>query len=421
MKKLIGLLRTQTLKDSFIIFIGLGVTAIFGLIYTIVLARAIGPVNFGIYSAITALATIIYSLGDLGISPAIIYLIPKQKLDRYILVATGFWMQFFVTVSAFIFIVIFALFLRFLIPGSTQTDLLLAGGITINYLLIGFAQGVFTAEKKFWSYSFSQIIDATVKIVIVFFLFKLNRLTVGSALTANFISTLFALFITFGKELFNIEFDFSRKIFVDIIKFAKWIAVSRIFNVLISKIDVILLNLMVGSFQAGIYAAAARVSLLFMLIVSGLGSVVNSRFSSFTSRHQVRAYLKKLIILTSGILLLMLLCAALAEPIVRLAYGEKYLDAISVFRYLTLAMIPFIFSVLTTPPLLYTYNQPKFYSMVSALQVIILVVLEILLIPSMGYFAPVLALGVSNILVLIISSIKLNSLINGNSLDHRQS
>ncbi len=411
MKKIIGLLKTQTLKDSFVIFIGLGITAVIGLIYTIVLARAIGPVNFGIYSAITALATIVYSLGDLGISPAIIYLIPKQKLDRYILVATGFWMQFGVTVTAFLFMAVFALFLNFIIPGSSQTDLLLAGGITINYLLIGYAQGIFTAEKKFWSYSFSQIIDSSVKIIIVFFLFRLNRLTVGSALTANLISTLFALLLTFGKELYKIEFDFSHKIFLDIVKFAKWIAVSRIFNVLISKIDVILLNLMVGSFQAGIYAAAARVSLLFMLIVSGLGSVVNSRFSSFTSGHQVKAYLKKLVILTLGILLLMVLCAGLAEPIVRFAYGEKYLDAISVFRYLTLAMIPFIFSVLTTPPLLYTYNQPKFYATVSAIQVTLLIVLEVLLIPSLGYFAPVVALGVSNVFVLLVSSVKLHFLI----------
>ncbi len=411
MKKIIGLLKTQTLKDSIVIFIGLGFTAVIGLIYTIILARAIGPINFGIYSAITALATIIYSLGDLGISPAIIYLIPKQKLDRYILVATGFWMQFGVTIAAFIFITLFALFLRFFIPGASQTDLLLAGGITVNYLLIGYAQGIFTAEKKFWNYSLSQIIDSGVKICIVFFLFRVNQLSIGSALTANFISTFFALLITFGKELFKIEFDFSHKIFLDIIKFAKWIAVSRIFNVLISKIDVILLNLMAGSFQAGIYAAAARVSLLFMLIVSGLGSVVNSRFSSFTTGHQVKAYLKKLVLLTSGILLLMLLCAALAEPIVRFAYGEKYLDAISVFRYLTLAMIPFIFSVLTTPPLLYTYNQPKFYASVSAIQVTILVILEIVLIPSLGYYAPVVALGVTNIFVLLVSSLKLNTLI----------
>lgn len=419
MKRIFGLLKTQTIKDSLVVFVGLGVTAVIGFVFTIILARSLGPKTFGIYSAISALAAIIYSLGDLGISSAIINLLPKNKFKRYFLIATGFWLQFFIILGALVLIFIITFFRSYIIPGASAQDLIIAGAISLNYLLISYAQGVFTAEKKFWSYSFSQIIDSVIKILIVFALYKSNHLNITTVLISNVISTLAALLITFGKELYRIEFDVDKNIVGHIVRFARWIAVSRIFTIFISRIDVILLNLLSGGFQAGIYSAAARVSLFFALLISSLGSVINPRFSSFDTREKVVSYIQKLLILVFGISLVMILFALLSKPIINFVYGNSYDLAINVFRYLTLAMIPFLFTLVTTPPILYTYNQPLFYAKITAMQVIGIISLDLLLIPSFASLAPVIAMGVTNILVLVISSIKLIGLINGNSLDRR--
>ncbi|KKT84778.1 MAG: Polysaccharide biosynthesis protein, partial [Candidatus Collierbacteria bacterium GW2011_GWA2_44_99] len=83
MKRIIGILKTQTIKDSFVISLGLGVSAVIGFIFTILLARSLGPINFGVYSALTALAAIIYSLGDMGISNSLINFLPKKISERY--------------------------------------------------------------------------------------------------------------------------------------------------------------------------------------------------------------------------------------------------------------------------------------------------------------------------------------------------
>lgn len=419
MKKLFNLAKSQTAKDSVVVLFGLGVMAVIGFVFTVVLARALGPNTFGVYSAITALATIVYSLGDLGISPALVNFIPKhpEEKDKYI--TTGFWLQFAVAVAVLLFFVGVSFIHNLIIPGSLGVDLLLAGGMSINYLFIGFAQGIFTAQRRFWAYSFSQIIDPVIKIILVFILLSSSNLTIGTALAANFISTILALLITFWKELYQTEFEINRQIVSKIVHFAKWIAFSRIFSVMVSKIDVVLLNLIIGSFQTGIYSAASRVAFFFALLISGLGSVVNSRYSSFKTSKELVTYSKKLLLLVSSIILFMLGCAFFSKPIISIVYGSQYLESSDVLRYLILAMTPFTFSLITTPALLYTYNLPAFYAKITALQVIGIVILDIVLIPSLGAMAPVIAMAITNILVLTISVVKLRYLIHGKVLEQR--
>ena len=412
MKRIVGLLKTATLRDTLISFTGLGFTVAFGFIFTVILARTLGPVQYGVFSAVTALASIAYNLGDLGISSAIINFLPKLRDKRQVLINTSFWFQIVIGVFLFILFIIASLFNDRIVPNSIPLQLLLAGWLAFNYLLIGFAQGIFTAERRFWSFSLSQIIDSGLKITLIFLLLSQTQLSITSALIANIVSTFIALMVTFSKDIKTIEAKFDKYIFKQLFSFAKWIAVSRIFSVLFSKIDIILLNLLASSFDAGIYAAASRVTLLFSLLVSSLNSVINPRFSGFDNKQKVVAYIKKLFLFISGISFLMMICVFLAGPIISVVFGDKYLDAIPVFRFMTLAMLPFLFSLVTTPAILYTYNKPDFFAKVSAVQVISIVIFELIFIPRIGYYAPVLAMGITNIIVLVVNLLKLRQLIN---------
>ena len=412
MKKILGLIKSQTIKDSFVVALGLGVSAVIGFFFTILLARSLGPVNFGVYSALTALAAIVYSLGDLGISSALINFLPKKISERYEYLSTSFWMEFAIGVFILLLFGILSLFFRQIVPGALGTDIFLAGLLAFNYLLIIYTQGVFTADRRFWSYSASQIVDSAVKIMIVLAIFRLGNLSIGSALVANIISTLLALLFTFGKVMNSIEFDFSKSSFWNIFHFAKWIAVSRIFTVMISRVDIVLLNLLVGSYAAGIFSAASRVTLLFAMTAAGLGSVINPRFSSFDNSQKILSYAKKLVLLVSGIAASMIAISFFASPIIILVYGEKYLESINVFRYLILAMIPFLFTIISNSVLVYSFNQLNYYTKMMAIQTAIIVGLDLLLIPKIGFQAPAIALFASNIFVLFASFFKVKTLLH---------
>ena len=413
MDRLKKLLLSQTIKDTLISFLGLGFAAVVGFFFTVILARYLGPEQFGIFSAVTAPDSIVYSLGDLGIAASLINFIPKLKDKRNELINTTFSFEIFVGAIILVIFVGFSIFHESIIPGSLGKQILIAGALAINYLLISFIQGIFTAERRFLRYSFTQIIDSGIKIILILILMSVSGLSVESALLANFVSTLIALAFTFGKEFFHIKFSLEKDLLQKIFHFAKWLAINRVFGVFISRIDVLLLNLLVGSFQAGIFSAANRITLLFSLLVSSLGSVVNPRFSSFgEDREKISSYIKKLLGLVSLISAVMLILVFLAEPIINIVYGEKYLTAIPVFQMMTLAMIIFVFQLVTIPPIIFSFNQPKFVARLTALQVVVLVVLEIILIPSLGALAPAIALGAANIIAIIFSGIKLYQLLN---------
>lgn len=392
------------------VFLGLGFTAVLGFVYTIIMARVLRPENFGIFSAITSLIAIVYSLGDLGVGPALINFLPKTKVGEDKLINSTFWFQFLIGVLITLLFWRLSSHSNLFIPGSLAEHFLLIGFLSFNYLLIGWTQAIFTAKKKFYSLSFSQIIDAVIKISLVLWLLKIGNLSISTAIIANVISTLFAFIFTFGKDLININLKADQTTLSLIFHYSKWIAVSRIFSVFFSRIDIILLNLLASSYTAGIFAAASRVTLIFAMVVSSLGSVVNPRFSAFKTKNEAIAYIKKLFLLVSGVALIVLICTFFAKQIILTVFGFSFSESIKVFQLLALSMIPFLYSVIFTAVILYTFNQPKFYAFTSLLQFTIVIIINISLIPVLGAYAPVLGSFISNFVVFALSAYKVKYL-----------
>ena len=411
MDKIKRLLFSQTSKDTTVSLIGSGVVAVAGVVFTILLARALEPASFGIYSSLAAIVGIVSVLGDLGIGSALVNFLPKMSNKRQVLVATSFWFQSIIALIFALLISFSILINDFIVPGSIPIHLGLAGLLTGVYVMNQYAIGLLKAEKRFLEASIVQTIDSLGKLGLIFVFLIDNQLTIGSVLLFNSISVIISTIYALRSELDNLPLIFPKLYLKKIFSFAKWIGLSRAFGVAVSRVDIILLNILHSSFSAGIFAAASRVGLVFALVVSALGSVVAPRFSGFTKRVQTITYLKKLFLLTTGISLLMLVFVIFAKPIIILVFGVKYLEAIPVFQALTIALIPFLFSIITSNPIIYTYNQPDYFAKITIAQVVILVVLDVLLIPSLGAMAPAISIGVSNIVVLILGGARLKKLL----------
>ena len=411
MDKIKSLLSSQTSKDTAISLAGSGVVAVAGVVFTILLARALEPESFGVYSSLAAIVGIVSVLGDLGIGSALVNFLPKLPNKRQVLVATSFWFQIIIATIFSILISVLAFINHTIVPGSIPVHLILAGVLTGIYIVNQYAVGLLKAEKRFLEASIVQAVDSLGKLGLIFVFLTNNQLTIGAALLFNSISVVISTIYALRLELNNLPLILPKLYLKKIFKFAKWIGLSRAFGVAVSRVDIILLNLMHSSFSAGIFAAASRVGLVFALVVSALGSVVAPRFSGFTKRQQTIGYLKKLFLLTSLISLAMLVMVALAKPIVLLVFGVKYLEAIPVFQVLTIALIPFLFSIITSNPIIYTYNQPDFFAKITIIQVVILVALDVILIPSLGAMAPAIAIGVSNVVVLVLGGVRLKKLL----------
>lgn len=406
------LLFSQTSKDTFVTLIGTGVSALFGTIFTILLARSLSPAPFGVYSSLAAAITIITTLGDLGISSALVNFLPKMPGQRGKLISASFYFQSAIAATFTLLFAAATFFHRSLIPGSLSSHFLIAAVVTGLYILNQYGLGLLRAEKKFVPASWVLVIDSGVKLTLVAGLFFFQDLTIGQVLLANSISVVASTVYALRHEFRQLSPLFPKVYLKKIFKFAKWIGLARAFSVAVARVDIILLNLLHSSFAAGIFSAAGRVTLLFTLLVSALGSVVAPRFSAFVGKKDTLAYLKKLVPLIGAVSLAMVASVFLARPIITLVFGFEYLDAIPVFQVLALAMIPFLFSIATTNPIIYTFNQPRFFANITILQVVVLVTLDFILIPHYGALAPCYSIGVSNLLVFVLSSVKLARLLH---------
>jgi len=403
---------SATFKDTLISLSGNGITAFGGAFFTIILARALSPDNFGLFSALWALGILLASLGDLGISAALINFLPKVKDDKKAIISLTFWLQLASALLLGLITINFLFLRQTIIPGSTSGQYLLLGFLVAILIVEAFIQNIFTAERKFIITTFLQATDSLVKLTIVTVLFFKGGLKIETAIIAAIVSATLVMIVGLFREFKNISFVFPKIYFRKIIKFTKWIALTRVFSVAVSRIDVILLTSLSTNFQAGIFAAASRIALIFTLLASSLGNVTAPRFSSFVNHDDTKRYLKKLfafaLLLTFG----MLITTIFARPIISIVFGDKYLAAIPVFQFLTIAMIPFLFTLVTVNPLIYYFNQPKFIAKITIIQVLLLITLDFILIPRYGALAPTISLGISNLFLFAITGIKVKQLLS---------
>lgn len=411
--KILNIFRSSTGKDTFVSMIGLSAIAGAGMLFTVLMARGLSTEAFGVFSALSSLATLIASMADLGLSAALVNFIPKLRDKRQILISTCFWFQVIVALVTIFLLFNLGFVHSLIVPGSSQFQFLLVGLLVAVYVFQGLATALFSAERNFIESSLVQGIDSFLKLLFVYLFFIKGSVSIEIAFISNLFSCAISIFYGLRYEFKNIRPIFPKAQIQEIFVFARWIALSRVFSTAISRLDVILLNALAGGFQAGIFAVAGRISMVFALLVSSLGSVMAPRFSSYTKISEVKSYLKKITMMITGVSLLMLVFVVLAEPIVILVFGERYRQAIPVFRFLTLAMIPFLYNTITTLPIIFFFNKPKFFANLTIIQVLILTGLNILLIPHLQAYAPPTSTLIANLFVLVVSTYKLRKLLNG--------
>ena len=407
LSKFSTLIFSATSRDSAASLAGNFGIAVGGMLFTIIVARSLSPDSFGLFSGILATVALLTSLGDLGISSALVNFVPKTSAPK-LLISTIFWFQLVVSIilGAVLFVAAFFIDSKFL-PGSTLAQVSLAALMVFLFIIENFFVNLLRAQGRFILASSLMVADSLFKLALIYIFYLTGFVSIDFALLMGIISTFIVAIWGLIIYLPLLSLYFSRPLLHQVFSFSKWVLVINFISLVTGKIDTILLLSLKSAFAAGIFAAANRMSFLFVLIISSLSMVVAPRFSRFTTPTQVKDYLKKISLLVLLVASLMLVVASLASVLVGFIFGPAYLPAVPVFRYLTLANFPFLLTILTISPLIYYFNDPKFVAGITVIQVVPLVVLDILLIPRLGPLGPAVALGVSQILTLSLTFVRL--------------
>jgi teichuronic acid exporter len=243
--------------------VGNGGVTVLGVLFTVIAARGLSPDNFGVMSALLSLVVVLATIGDIGISSALVNFLPKFKTDRHTIISLTFWIQFSISLILCLLLIVAAFFKDKIIPGSTVLHFWLIALMLFVQTLSGFSRNIFTADRRFFLAAINQWLESFPKVLVLGYFFFFSHVTIDLAIATTVVGVALAAIFGLSFETSNIRFIFPKKHLLEVFQFTKWIALVKIFSVFVSRVDVILLNALSSSYQAGLFAAASRVAMPF--------------------------------------------------------------------------------------------------------------------------------------------------------------
>ena len=236
-EKIKQIFNTKTFKDSAVSSFGTIANGILGVIYYILMARFLGPRDYGIFSVAVTSIALVASIANVGIDTGILRFVGQSKFLKL-------GLKFKILSSCIVIILGW-----FLIPKITELffgkpeligvlRLSLFGVATA--LLFSFSVSALQALEKFWAWSFVNVFANLLRLISAIVLLIVGGLSVNGALYGYIGAPLAGFFIGFlflpmfwkekgEKEVLNQFFHFN-----------KWVAVFTLIMAVSSRIDTFL-------------------------------------------------------------------------------------------------------------------------------------------------------------------------------------
>lgn len=400
----------KTLKDYITVLFGTTFARGISFLTTILLARVLGPFEFGKFSIFYMVMILIWQL--------------PQAFDmtfvRYAKTANGKEeKKEFLKISVFLKLVYSAALLVLSYPSAIFLAKYCFGKPEIkNILMASLICGVFLSflmsiaiifqeKEKFLQFSILnafysvtifcillalKIINLKFTLKVVIFIFLLVSITIG-------IVSLILLFKKKIKNLFPLNTIILKKTF----SLGKWVfGVSCIFY-LFQRLDFLFLSRYVKYELLGIYSAAMQLVMIISLMTGSLSGVFLPKSSvALQSKASLKSYIKEsisaIIVINSFIVVLMIFSPFL----IKMFYGNEYLLANTPFLILLIGWFVSVF-YLPFSFLFYTLEDSRTRFFLELSKIIFAVIFLFILVPGYTLIGAALAVSLSLILNTLVS------------------
>lgn len=298
------------------------------IIIGILVARHLGPENFGILSYALSIISFLGTFTYLGLSGLIIKEIVNKPDEKNIILGTTFYLKLFGGIIALIIVIIISYFIH--IPFETEFWVL----IIIGFSLL--ARPFETIEHWFYSITKAKhlviaksIAFITTSLLNVIFVL-LGMSVIFFAIAASLEFFLIALFLVVAyhiknNNLLNWRFNFTKaKILIS----QSWIIILSGFLALINlKVDQVMLRWLINSHEVGIYAVAVRISEVWYFIPTAIAVSAFPRLLELRKQNN-QIYTEKLQNIFDILFIISLFIAIFtsifAKPIIPFLFGMEY-------------------------------------------------------------------------------------------------
>lgn len=391
-------------KDALINISGTILNSLLGLFFFIVVSRVLGPSSFGVFAILIAILVLLSDIFDLGTNQGLVKFVSENlaKKDKkrvfqflklgleikiffgFVLIVLGWFISFFAARFFFPFENFWLIFLAFL--GVLPT------------LLLGFVFYALQGLGKFVCANLSQIFANIARLIIIFVFLLFGRLDIFTSVLIFSLSPFFGFllgiyfipkaFLQVGGELAQIRNFF---------KFNFWFALYFVFFSIYSRIDTFLLAGLAGAYQTGIYTVASRFLSPFMQISGNFSTALAPNFTRLKNLQLAKNLLFQTLKFAAVLVLPMFLIIFFAPFLIPLLFGKGYVDSIPSLQILTFGMMFLLISVPATTFIVYFFEKPQVFAILTFFQIFLILAFGLVLIPKFGAAGAAISFLISQI------------------------
>ncbi len=352
------------------------------------LTRSLGPAGYGDYSLIFAYLYIFTTLADLGLYTILIRDISRPQADESGILSNIFSLR----LMAIVFFLVVGIFISIFLPYSKDVKIgvIAASIFAVLSSLYQILTAVFQKYLKLYYVSIADVVARLCQLLLIFYIVKIgyNFLAFVWVIVISEFIHFFLLFL-FTQKLVKVNLVFKPAYWLKILKTSVPVAISLVFTLLYFKIDTVLLSFMKPAQDVGIYSVAYKVLevVIFLpAIYAGLLMPALSRYALENISQFTKTYRRGFNALSVFALPTMAYLFLRADDVIRIMGGDKFDQAGSVLKILSLAIMLIFFGNLGGNSLVALDLQKKSIWIYFA-GAIFNVAGNLLLIPTYSYFA----------------------------------
>lgn len=329
----------------------------------LLVARLLGPAEFGLFTTFTVATIWAHNLIGEGFDPGVVRHYARHRADAPRAAA--------VLGSALVMrgLLVLPMLLLFWAIGSwwlspALAQVAQAGAVTaIAASFATLSLAVLQARERFAAYALLTPLGNLLRLACMPLLWLAGALAVWPLIWTQ--ALCFVLTAAVGMALLHADLRrmrFDLRALRELFSFGKWSALANFSFLLQAYLAVPVLTHFQGAAAAGIYAAAATLLMVIDQVTVALLTVKLPATSRIDTLPGLRGYVRLLLprLLAAGIGLLLLM--PLAGPVVSLVFGPDYADSAAVMR----ALLPGFIATLVSHPLylvLYALDRPHGYAL----------------------------------------------------------
>jgi len=353
---------------------------------TIVIARALGPSNFGELDYALAIVGLFSTVANFGTSEVLYRELINRPGQQNELLGTALGLRIAAGAVSALAVVAFAL----LTPVDTVSRILLiilSGMLPLDALALFSQVSMAEANAKIPSLISmgGWVVAAIVKIIFI----ASGKGAIWIAAAYILEHSLYGVAYVFAYRYFSHadgRLTFSGSLVPTFLKTGSALLLTGVFAMALARIDQVFIRMLLGAEAVGLYSAGVRLveiaNILPAAFVTGLYPAVLGARKTGEHVYARRVRLQFLVLAVCGALVCLFL-AILAHPLFALLFGNAFLPGVHAFRVYTLS-IPATFIVYKINDVLYTDDLRKGLIATTGLPAILNILLNVFWIPKYG-------------------------------------